>query len=319
MNQLIPLILSLFIAMSAQATQELPITSNIEKPQDAPKYSALKKLSNAEVLETLEQFTGRPDRWKNQKSLITRLKKIIPFQGKTTVEEERLALSYAYAKRSETALQEYVFSAYNSNHPEIKGTVVAVRGDKRLVLNSFILSHNYDLRGILLFFQSIEFGDTGLETKKFLEFALAFDSLSLQVSRAYDRAVELKMPLIIEFESSALMAKSPLTRVFFNTLINNPEQILKAEVTPDGGRVLAIHPFYAAKIVKNLNLFTDQFRLKVNTLRNRIFKDPEAKQRLLDLIRNGEGFSGVLYTDERIQQLAIIAEATSTKNCSQLF
>ncbi len=307
MNQLISLILSLFIAMSAQAAQE------------APKYSALKKLSNAEVLQALEQFAGRQDHWKDKLPLISQAKKLIPFQTKTTVEQERLALSYTYAKRSGTALQEYVFSAHNSKHPEIKGTIVAVRGDKRLVLNSFTSSPSHDLRGILLFFQSIEFGDTGLETKKFLEFALAFDSLSLQVSRAYDRAVDLRMPLIIEFESSALMAKSPLTRMFFNTLINNPQQILKAEVTPDGGRVLAIHPFYAAKIVKNLNLFTDQFRLKVNTLRNRIFKDPEAKQRLLDLIRNGEGFSGVLYTDERIQELAIKADVTSPKICSQLF
>lgn len=292
MHSIVLLILSLFISFSSYA----------QDPVAAPKYSSLKKLTNLEVAKALEVYTGRDDTWKNRASLLMRAKGLVPFQRKTTVEEERTYLSFVYARKTPNALTQYTLKASQSQHPEIKGMIATVQGDKHLVYNAYTISPSSDLRGLLLFFRSLEYGDTGLETKKYRDFARAFTALASEIQRAYKLSSSLQLPLVIEFESSALIANSPLTRMFFNTLVSSPERILKAEITPNQGRLVAIHPFYAKDVVEHLNLFTKEFALSVETLKRNLFRDPQAKQRLIELVQRGQGVSGLLYTSERIQE-----------------
>lgn len=328
------LILTLFLPLQsdaanperrAQSATEViavdPINIELGQAKDGPKYSTLKKMPVGEVLKIIEIYTGRNDTWKNQSPLISRVQRLIPFQQKKSPQQEVENASYLLARHSSTALQDYAIALHQSRNPEVREMIANVQGDKMLVFKNYVLLPPYDVRSIALFFQSLEHGDTGLETKKFSEYARAFDNLAHRVEKAYERAAQFNMPLILEFESSALTAKSPLTRLFFNTLVSNPEHIMKAEITPNRGRILAIHPFYAKEIVRNLKLFAAQFELNVNTLKTRIFTDSEAKVRLMNLLRTGEGMSGIFYTEERMQELAIKAKEAVSKPgfCARIF
>lgn len=288
--------------------------------QKAPKYSEVKKMSPVEVEQNLTQYIGKKDTWKDRTSLVAKAKKLIPFQKKPSAQEEKTLLSYTYSSKNSGALNQYAAGLHQSKNPEIKGMIAEIQGDKRLVYNTFTSIGSYDLKNLLFFFKTLEFGDTGIEKKRFQDFSIAFSFLSYKVRGAFETASKLNMPLILEFESSALSNQSPLTKLFFNTLMSNPEHILKVSVTPDGGRVIAIHPFYAKQIVENLSVFTDQFELKVKTLRKNMFEDPKAKQQLIDLLRSGEGFSGLLYTDERIKELVADAKRSiSRRTCGSVF
>ena len=260
------LLLSLFISFNVYAIQD-------------PKYSQIKKLSNHEVETQLEEFVGTKDTWRYNTSLFDKLKIFLPFKKKTTIDEDRINLSYIHARKNPQSLQQLVLASQNSQHEQIRGIVVTVLGDKALVLDNYINTPGYDLRSLLYFFKTLDIGDTGLETKKFNEFSLAFDSLAYNIKRAYQKSAALSLPMVLEFESSALTSKSPLTKLLFNTIINDRSQVLKVEITPDGGRIVSIHPFYARDIAKSMDLFANQFSKKVRTLRGSLFRDPEAKQR----------------------------------------
>jgi hypothetical protein len=287
---------------------------------EPPNYSRIKRLPPAEMQKQLEVFTGTEDTWKKNTTLLNKIRNWIPYKKKTTVEEERLALSYIHARKNPRALQQLVLAIQNSQHPEIRGLMTVIRGDKALVKDSYVSPQGYDLPSLLYFFKSLEYGDTGLETKKFHAFSFAFDRLAQDVDRAFENSAALSFPMILEFESSALLRMSPITRILYIAITNDPALTLKTEVTPDGGRIISIHPFYARIVARNLDLFADQFSKKVKTLRGRLFRDPDAKQRLIDLLKYGEGLSGIFYTDERIQELSNLERRKlGTLTCAQLF
>ena len=296
------------------------IENKLRKLHSEPKYSDIKNLTDAEVSAELERYIGRTDTWRRESAIAKAVRNLNPFRKKLGVQDEKLNLSYLHSRKTETSLQQYVTAATQSNHPEIREMIATIQGDKRLVLKSFMNTAKYDLRSLLHFFRTIEYGDTGLETKKFNEYTLAFENMAYDIKRAYIRASALNMPLILEFESSSLMKQSPLTKLLFNTIIRDTSRVLKVESTPSGGRIVSIHPFYAKSIVEGIDLFTDQFSKKVKSLRSRVFTDPDAKQRLVDLLRSAEGFSGVLYTDEKIKELELSAKrAIPAKTCTRLF
>lgn len=59
----------------------------------------------------------------------------------------------------------------------------------------------------------------------------------------------------------------------------------------------------------------------MNGLKTRIFSDSDAKIRLMNLLRTGEGMGGLFYIEERMQDLAIKAKETLKKSdvCSRIF
>jgi hypothetical protein len=275
---------------------------------ETPKYSDIKKLSNGEMEEQFKEFIGTKDTWRTNLSLLARVKNFIPFQKKTTLDEDRINLSYIHARKNPNSLQQFVLASESSQYPQIKGVVATIRGDKAIVRDIYMQTRTYNLPSLLYFYKTLKAGDTGLETKKFQEYSLAFERLALDIDRAYKNAVSLSLPMVLEFESSALIPESPITRSLFNTIVDDRSHVLKVEFTPDGGRLVSIHPFYAKEVEDNFDLLADQFSKKVKTLRGNLFKDPEAKQRLIDLLTRGQGLSGLLYTDERISELSIQAQ-----------
>jgi hypothetical protein len=287
---------------------------------EGPKYSQVKRLSPYEVAQQLREFTGTPDTWRYNTTLLERLKSYLPFKMKTTMDEERINLSYIHSRKNPQSLQQLVMASQNSQFDLIRGIVVNIQGDKAITRDSFAVTPGQDLKSLLFFYKTLEAGDTGLETKKFQDFSLAFENLAFRIKNGYENAVKLSLPMILEFESSALSSKSPITRLLYTTIVDDKSHVLKVEPTPDGGRLVSIHPFYAAEVAQNVELFADQFSKKVKTLRGNLFKDPEAKQRLMELLRDGKGLSGVLYTDERILELVLQEKKKVGQNtCAKLF
>jgi hypothetical protein len=280
-------------------------------------------MSNLEVHEALKEYVGTEDTWRKQSPLLQKIKSFVPFQKKTDLNEEIKNLSYIYARKNPAALKQYVLAAQRSQYKEIQSTIAQVKGDKKLALDAYrSLPHNQKLNGLLYFFKTLDYGDTGFENKKFIEFVYGFNDLARAVTAAYEASKALSMPMILEFESSALIPQSPITRLFFKTLANHPKQFLKIEITPDNGRLVSIHPFYAQKIASNVELFAEQFQKRVKFARTRLTSDKTVRQSIVDLIRYGEGLGGLFYTDEKIVEVVLNTDSPNLRPnlaCSQLF
>lgn len=311
--RLLPLLIALTFSVSALATPSTP---------ERPNYSKLKRLSSWEIQQELEVFIGKKDQWRNQSNVLNRVRSYLPFKKNVpTIQEEVTELSYIHARKSPKALQEYILKAMRSPHKEVRSMIATVQGDKRIAYDMFkVDSKPKQHVSMLFFFKNIQYGDTDLESKKFQHFGLAFQYLAYQIEQSYKAARSLNMPLIIEFESSALINESPLTRMFFNLLTNDPSGLTKIQVTPNNGRIVSLYPARAERVVQNLVLFSDQFKKTIRVLQNRYFESPEIKSRLIDLVRTGEGISGLFYIDEKIVEIATTENSTRSANsCSALF
>lgn len=318
MKVILPAILFLFLAVTSYATENKTVPNNQMKE---PKYSEIKKMSHSEITQALKEYIGTEDTWRNRSPLINKIKNFFFLKKKIPLKEEAKSLSYIYARKTQTPLTQYVLTAQRSRHPEIRSTVVTIQGEKKLALDSYVgFPKNHELGSMLYFFKTLDYGDTGFENKKFIEFVFGFEKLSRSISTAYVASKELNMPMVLEFESSALIMQSPLTRLFYNALINHPEQLLKVEATPDNGRLISIHPFYAKKIAANVHLFSEMFQKRVQFARNKMLSDKAVRQSLVDLIRYGEGMSGMFYTDEKIVEVVLnVSNQADNVTCAQLF
>jgi hypothetical protein len=266
------------------------IEDEYREETQGPLYSQTKKLSNTEIESQLREYTGTPDTWKSRTTLLTKIKSLLP-RKKTSEAEDRKILSLLQAGKNPDALQQTVIYSQNSDHKNIRGIFVSIQGDKALARKTYMSRQSRSLVSLLHFFKTLKFGDTGNETAKFYDFALAFNQLATAIDLAYQRSSALGLPMLLEFESSAVMRESPITSLLFQTLTNDPTQILKIETTPDKGRLVSLHPYYAKEFADNVDLFSEQFYKKVKTLRAGMFKDPEIKHRLIKLLKYGEGLS----------------------------
>lgn len=318
MKIILPAVLFLFLAVTSLANENIAAPS---KQMKEPKYSEIKKMSDLEINQALKEYIGTHATWRNRSPLINKIKNFFFLKKKIPLRDEAKSLSYVYARKTQTPLTQYVLTAQRSQHPEIRSTIVTIQGEKKLALDSYLeFPKNRELGSMLYFFKTLDYGDTGFENKKFIEFVFGFEKLARSISTAYQASKELNMPMVLEFESSALIKQSPLTRLFYDALINRPEQLLKVEATPDNGRLISIHPFYAKKIAENIRLFSDLFQKRVQFARNKMMSDKTVRQGLVNLIRNGEGMSGIFYTDEKIVEVVLNDDSQKKiLTCSQLF
>src|SRR5690606_31388670 len=91
---------------------------------ERPNYSKIKRLSGWEVQEELEVFIGKKDHWRNQSNILSRIRSYLPFKkAPPTIQEELIQLSYIHARKSPTALQEYILTAINSPHSDVRSMI----------------------------------------------------------------------------------------------------------------------------------------------------------------------------------------------------
>lgn len=266
-----------------------------------PKYSKIKNLSDSEVERQFAEFTGTKDSWRTASVWFHRAKNLMSFRNKPTVSAESLNLSYIHDADT-NALKQYVIVSQSSRYPEIRGVVATIRGDKYLVRKTFQYTKNHDSRSLLYFFKTLDAGDTGIELKKFNEFPLAFELLARDISVAAERAKALSLPMVLEFESSSLGVQAPITRLLYHAIADDRSNILKMELTPDGGRLISIDSLHAENISKLVDQFSKQFSRKVRGLRDAMFKEPNAQRLLLALLRKGEGLPNFSVVNESSNQ-----------------
>lgn len=286
-------------------------------------------MSPKEVHEALYPYVGHTDTWRTEQNILIKAKSYNPFKQKPSLNEDIQNIIRLNESTLPNSLQMTALAITRSSYPEIQNMITVIQGEKRLTMNSYQFNRDHDLRYLLFFFRNLEAGYLGSENKKYLhEYAYGLKSLTQNLRSTYERAQKLKLPMIIEFESSSLIEKSPLTRLLFNTIIknsgDNPARVIKAEVTRDGGRLLSLAPEYAKLVIEDIEKFTQEFDKNIRILRANAFSDKsenireEAKQRIIELLSRGEGLSSIYYADERLSEIEK-AEKVSAPSCRNLF
>lgn len=313
---LVVVVFAVSVTGFANPNPSAPLAPNPKRPN----YAELKRLSSGEIHQELAVFVGQKDSWSDSKQLLKKLRAVIPFKkAPATLQEEIRELSYIHARKSPTALQEYILKVRSSSNPAVQSLVGTVVGDKRLAYEQFLLDPGTDKNlNMLFFFKNLQYGDTGLEWRKFHNFSLAFEYLAYNLKQSLVAAQSANMPLVLEFESSAFLKESPLVRMFYDLLTNDPSRLTRIQATPDGGRIVSLFPARAERVVDNLTLFAEQFKKTIRLLQSRYFEGPEVKSRLVELVRTGEGISGLFYIDEKIVEIAL-NKSHSAKSCAALF
>lgn len=314
------------VIVLAALVSSLALGNPLEATPEPLRPAALRALTEKEVQEALKEYIGVADTWKNHRPLLQRVLGFNPFKRKKTLQEELAIITRLSRSTQPDALQVLATAIYTSPYREVRSLLTVVQGDKRLALEAARFSPDFNPRFMLSFFQYLQYGVLESQHKKNLsDFSSAFSRISYELKQSLERSERLNIPMIIEFESSALMSKSPLTLLLFNTIMrsagNNPSQLIKAELTPSNGRILFLNPEYARTIVENVERFTQDFEKNIN-LAKRNFSEEDTSQRererIVDLLRDGVGLSSVFYSEERLQEIEQL-QRSNVKSCSLLF
>ena len=298
----------------------------IEATREPMKVSTLNKLSDVEVEALLAEYLGKQDTWKTERTLLQRALALNPFKRKKTLQMELSDIAQLSRSTQADSLQVVATAIANSQHPDVRNILTVIQGDKRLALPSAARTPGFNPKFFLSFLQYLHAGKFESQHKKYLpDFSASFSQVASNLERSLTLSQKLGIPVIVEFESSALMSKSPLTLLLFNTIVKNanvPEQLIKAETTRSGGRIISLSPNYAEEVVDNVERFAKEFRSYANSLFSRYSNDsPRERERIVDLLRDGVGLSSIFYSEDRLQEIEAQHRARKghSKTCIGLF
>lgn len=311
--------------------------SNEGKPRS---FKKIESLSSVQLNEALTEYVGYQDTWRTDTNLLTKVSKYNPFRAKPSQQQEIDSLHKLNQSPNPNALQAMAVLLTRSPH-NVQNSFLMIQGEKRLVMQNYLdekrmganrFSYNSNLpayhRGSLFFFENLEYGKIESQNKSNLSrFAMVFDHIAMDLRRAYEAAVKHNVPVLIEFESSALQKQAPLTTLLFETILRNADQHpglkIRIEATRDNGRLVLLPTEYAKGVVENVQFFANEFKKYIRMLRDSAFTDKaEATrdmERIVDLLKNGNGLSSIFYTEERIKERELSVSTGAAPACHGLF
>jgi len=273
-------------------------------------YKQIKSMSSASVEKRIDQIAGQNDDWKNNINLKTFWQKAVsslPLSmqgwfgrfktGDAKIDEmnEFRYLTALAQKKPRSLLAGYLLASRSENvvlrniAPSIKGEKRSFANDRGTVsgkIRQFIHERS-SAQSILFFLINMSNGNTFYDVNRFFTFRLRFSTSADDFERAAKTAVENNLPVVVEFESSALdEARSPLTYHIANQAI---AKALKIAQTPDGGQVVVLHPDVATKLASEFEDISKRLDTEFNRVKATLTNNLENRTRLIEMIQTGDG------------------------------